>query len=223
MASDITSITALWWAVIFSGVYHGINPGMGWPLAVSAALMQGKNYALIRALVMLASGHFLAMVAILLPFSIMIFLVDWEKEIRISAGIIVIIMGMYLLINRRHPKILARIHPTRLALWSFLAAMAHGAGLMLLPIYLGICSISQEDKGHLATQELMANDIATAFIVATAHTASMTIAGGAIATIIYFWLGLTFISKTWFNLDVVWALSLVLVGAFGIYSTHSGH
>jgi hypothetical protein len=46
----------------------------------------------------------------------------------------------------------------------------------------------------------------------------MTIAGGLIAAIIYFWLGLKFLSSTWFNLDVVWALSLILVGAFGVYS-----
>ena len=26
----------LWLAVIASGLYHGVNPGMGWPLAVSA-------------------------------------------------------------------------------------------------------------------------------------------------------------------------------------------
>src|SRR4029077_895897 len=29
----------LWRAVIASGLYHGVNPGMGWPLAVSAGLM----------------------------------------------------------------------------------------------------------------------------------------------------------------------------------------
>ena len=29
----------LWLAVVGSGIYHGINPGMGWPLAVSAGLM----------------------------------------------------------------------------------------------------------------------------------------------------------------------------------------
>ena len=72
MASDLTSLAALWWAVIFSGVYHGINPGMGWPLAISAALMQENNKALPIALVMLAAGHFLAMVTILLPFSAML-------------------------------------------------------------------------------------------------------------------------------------------------------
>jgi hypothetical protein len=51
----------------------------------------------------------------------------------------------------------------------------------------------------------------------------MTIAGGILATLIYFWLGLKFLSKTWFNLDIVWALSLILVGCFGIYSAHAGH
>ena len=223
MIAEMTSVTALWWAVIFSGFYHGVNPGMGWPLAVSAALMERDRKALPRALAMLALGHFLAMIAILLPFSLMIFLVSWEVEIRIGAGLLVIAMGIYLLINRRHPKFLARVHPARLALWSFLAAMAHGAGLMLVPIYLGICAIGADEVGHLAAQALMGNNIITAFSVAATHTLSMTVAGGVIAVIIYAWLGLKFLSRTWFNLDVVWALSLILVGLFGIYSAYFGH
>ncbi|MDA9980014.1 hypothetical protein N9E38_01080 [Yoonia sp.] len=223
MIAEMTSVTALWWAVIFSGFYHGVNPGMGWPLAVSAALMERDRKALPRALAMLALGHFLAMIAILLPFSLMIFLVSWEVEIRIGAGLLVIAMGIYLLINRRHPKFLARVHPARLALWSFLAAMAHGAGLMLVPIYLGICAIGADEVGHLAAQALMGNNIITAFSVAAMHTLSMTVAGGVIAVIIYAWLGLKFLSRTWFNLDVVWALSLILVGLFGIYSAYFGH
>ena len=40
----------LWLAVIASGVYHGINPGMGWPLALSAGLMEQKQRALFGAL-----------------------------------------------------------------------------------------------------------------------------------------------------------------------------
>ena len=39
-------------------------------------------------------------------------------------------------VNRRHPRALARIRPTQLGLWSFAVAIAHGAGLMLVPIYL---------------------------------------------------------------------------------------
>ena len=46
---------------------------------------------------------------------------------------------------------------------------------------------------------------------------------GTIAVVIYFWLGLKFLSRTWFNLDVVWALSLVLVGGFGMFSAFTGH
>ena len=191
---------------------------MGWPLAVSAALMEQKHSALPRALGLLALGHFLSMLAILLPFSLMITLVEYESEIRIGAGVIVVAMGIYLLINRRHPRFLARVHPARLALWSFLAALAHGAGLMLVPIYLGICSIAPEDTGHLAAQSLMQNDLGVAVAVAGLHTLAMTAAGAVIAVFIYLWLGLKFLSKTWFNLDLLWALSLVLVGLFGIWS-----
>lgn len=211
-------MTALWWAVIVSGLYHGLNPGMGWPLAVSAALMERKPDALVRALAALAFGHFLAMTAILLPFSLMTALVMWEREIRLGAGFLVIALGVYLLINRKHPRFLARVKPSRLALWSFLAAMAHGAGLMLVPIFLGICRVEDLDAGHQAAGALMAGNVMTAFIVATVHTLTMTLAGGLIAAIIYFWLGLKFLSSTWFNLDVVWALSLILVGLFGIGS-----
>ncbi|WP_420861277.1 hypothetical protein [Algirhabdus cladophorae] len=216
-------MAALWGAVIFSGIYHGINPGMGWPLAVSAALMEQRAKALPKALAMLAAGHFMAMIAILLPFSMMMFLVEWETEIRVGAGLLVIAMGVYLVINRRHPKFLARVHPARLALWSFLAAMAHGAGLMLVPIYLGICAIAPDDTGHLAAEALMQNNITVAFLVALAHTGAMTLAGGIIAWIIYVWLGLKFLSKTWFNLDLIWAISLIIVGAFGIYAALYGH
>lgn len=223
MELDTSTMTALWGAVIVSGFYHGINPGMGWPLAVSAGLMEGRHVALPKALGALAAGHLLAMLAILLPFSVMSVLVGWQMEIRIGAGALVVAMGLYLLINRRHPKVLARIHPTRLVLWSFLAAMAHGAGLMLVPIYLGICGLDVGQGGHGAARQLMGQNIASAFIVALAHTAAMTVAGGLIAVAVYFWLGLRFLSRSWFNLDVVWALSLVLVGLFGIYFAYNGH
>ena len=225
---ETMTATARWWAVIFSGIYHGVNPGMGWPLAVSAALFERKKSAMINASALLATGHFLAMIVILLPFSMMHFFVNNEREIRMGAGVLVIAMGIYLLINRRHPKILARIHPAKLGLWSFLAATAHGAGLMLVPIYLGICGLlvlgeSVSGTGHAAAQVLMSNNIVTAFLVAATHTFAMTFAGAAIAIFVYNWFGLKFISKSWFNLDVIWALSLITVGAFGVYSAFLGH
>ena len=197
---------------------------MGWPLAVSAALMERKASAMPKALLLLTTGHLLAMIAILLPFSLMIWLVEREYEIRVVASFIVIGMGIYLLINSKHPRYLARIHPAKLGLWSFLSAIAHGAALMLVPIYLGICQISEdtssiEDAGHLAVQNLMSNDLLTALGVSLLHTISMGLTGALLAVFVYFWLGLKFISKAWFNLDKIWASSLILVGAFGLYLT----
>lgn len=169
------------------------------------------------ALAVLAGGHFLAMTAILLPFTLMTMLVTWERELRIGAGLMVITMGVYLLINRRHPRFLARVPPGRLALWSFLAAMAHGAGLMLVPIYLGLCGDpAAQDAGHLAAGALMAANVQTALAVAIVHTAAMSLAGGALAAGCYYWLGLRFLTRSWFNLDNLWAASLILVGCIGI-------
>lgn len=179
--------------------------------------MEQRRRALPGALLALATGHFLAMTVILLPFSAMASLIIWQAEIRIVAGALVIAAGVYLLINRRHPRYLARVSPSRLALWSFLAATAHGAGLMLVPIYLGIGGM-HADAGHQAAGALMAESARTALIVSLAHTAAMTLAGGLLATGMYFWFGLKFLSQSWFNLDVFWALSLILVGGIGIWT-----
>ncbi|UWQ23490.1 hypothetical protein K3553_10840 [Leisingera aquaemixtae] len=214
--AEISTAAALWGAVAASGVYHGVNPGMGWPLAVSAALMDRKQGSLWRALAALAAGHLLAMAAILFPFSALMVLAQWQREIQIGAACLVIALGLYLLWNRRHPRFLARVPPSRLVLWSFLAAMAHGAGLMLVPIYLGICRTVETDAGHAAAGTLITGNAGIAALVALLHTAAMTAAGGALAYGIYRWVGLKFLSKGWFNLDLVWALSLVLVGSISL-------
>ncbi len=208
----------LWLAVVASGTYHGVNPGMGWPLAVSAGLLDRRARALFRALGLLAMGHFVAMIGILLPFGAMLTLIVWERQIRIAAGLIVIATGIYLLINRRHPLVLARIPPAQLALWSFAAATAHGAGLMLLPIYLGLCQAGELDVEHQAAATLATGNLITAITVSAVHTAGMIVSGGVIAIAVYRWLGPKFISQSWFNLDIVWAVSLILVGGIGIAS-----
>ncbi|MEM6889890.1 MAG: hypothetical protein AAF636_17370 [Pseudomonadota bacterium] len=210
------SEAALWGAVIGLGAFHGLNPGMGWPLSVSAGLMAQRTQALLSALVLLGLGHFLAMTIVLLPFSTMIALVDWQREVQIVAGLFVAAVGLFLLLSRRHPRFLARVRPERLALWSFLAALAHGAGFMLLPIYLGICRIDELDIGHQAASELMAENALAALSVAAVHTAAMIVAGGIVAGAVYRLLGLKFLSRSWFNVEALWAASLVLVGGLGV-------
>lgn len=214
----MTSTAGLWLAVVLSGAYHGLNPGMGWPLAVSSALMEQRQSALWRALAALAGGHFVAMLGVLLPFALMAVLVDYQREIRIGAALIVIAMGLYIAITRRHPRFLSRIPPSKLALWSFLVALAHGAALMLVPIYLGLCQLDELDAGHQAISKIMTTNGLLVLGVAALHTAAMVLGGGFLAFAVYRWLGLRFLSRSWFNLELIWALSLVLVGLLGLWS-----
>jgi hypothetical protein len=206
----------LWLAVVASGLYHGVSPGMGWPLAVAAGLMGRGRRDVLSALASLAAGHLVAMLVILLPFALITALLEWRRVIRISAGVAVIAYGVFRLVNRRHPRALARIRPTQLALWSFAIAIAHGAGLMLLPIYLGLYSAEEVDKAHQALAVLMARNFASAVLVSLVHVLSMVTAGGVIAFLVHDWIGLKFLSRSWFNLDFAWALSLILVGAVGL-------
>ena len=209
----------LWLAVIALGAYHGINPGMGWPLAVSNGMWAKREQAVFATFLPLASGHFLAMAAALLPFAVFLAYFDWSQTIRMAAGGIVAALGIYKLINRRHPRVAARLGPRHLTLWSFLTATAHGAGLMLAPIALGLCSAgdatanaSAIDHGHEAMSELMRSGIATSIAVSAVHTLAMVVAGGAMAWIVYRWAGLKLLRAAWLNLESVWAASLIVTG-----------
>lgn len=201
----------LWLAVVASGLFHGVNPGMGWPLAVSAGLMERNPRALFVALGPLSIGHLLAMLLMLLPFALLLALSEWQREIQMAAALVVIGFGVFRLLDRRHPKALARIRPTQLALWSFAIAIAHGAGLMLVPIYLGLCGM--QTPGHKAAGLLIQGNLGVAALVAGVHAAAMIAAGGCLAWLVYRYLGLKFVSRSWFNLETGWALSLVMVGA----------
>ena len=211
------TVATLWGGVIISGIYHGLNPGMGWPLAVSAALMERKKSSLFSALKALAIGHFFSMAIILLPFSLISIVVVWGSQVRMTASVLVMIFGIYLLVNRGHPRFLARVSPKNLVLWSFLVALAHGAGLMLVPMFLGLCMPGDVDSGHKAASMLMSGSVGSALLVAFIHTLAMIFSGGILAVVIYFWCGLKFLSNTFFNIDIVWASSLILVGTIGIY------
>jgi hypothetical protein len=207
---------SLWLAVIASGIYHGLNPGMGWPLAVSAGLMQRSPRALVAALGPLAGGHLLAMLLVIFPFALLVVLAQWQREIQIGASLLVIGFGIFRLLDQRHPRLIARIPPTQLALWSFAVAIAHGAGLMLVPIYLGLCRDSDVDRGHAAAGTLINANLGAAVAVSAVHAAAMITAGGCAAWLVYRYLGLKFLSRSWFNLETLWALSLVLVGALAL-------
>jgi hypothetical protein len=209
----------LWLAVVASGLYHGLSPGMGWPLAVSAGMIE----RIVAALWPLTVGHLLAMLVVILPFALLLVIVEWQHQIQIGASLLVIGFGIFRLVNRRHPRLLARIRPTQLGLWSFAVAIAHGAGLMLVPIYLGLCRAAGLDTGHEAAGALINANLAMAVLVSVVHSVAMIVAGGLLAWLVYRYLGLKFVSRSWFNLDATWAFSLVLVGALSLVISLASH
>lgn len=212
--------TWLWLAVIASGLYHGLSPGMGWPLAVAAGLSEKRGAAVFAALLPLAAGHFAAMAVVLLPFALLTMLTEHSGGISIGAGLLVAGFGFYRLLNRRHSRGLARIKPTQLALWSFLVAIAHGAGLLLVPIYLGLGAAAGH-AAHGGMQRPTDNSFVSALMISAVHTLAMIAAGGGIAWLVYKYLGLQFLKKSWFNLETVWALSLIAAGGAGLWTTLS--
>jgi len=212
------STTALWLAVVALGVYHGLNPAMGWPLAVANGIAERRGRAVFATLLPLGGGHVMAIVVALAPFAWLGWYADWSRAVRIGAGAAVLLFGAYKLVVRRHPRLLARIPPSRLAWWSFLMATAHGAGLMLVPFMLGLCATPTGGTSHAAVMRYLARaNVGTALVVAGVHAAASLLAGIGMAWVVYRYLGLRFLRRTWLNLDAVWGASLILAGAAGIW------
>jgi len=219
----LTGTAPLWLTVVALGLYHGLNPAMGWPLALANGMTERRASALLATMLPLGGGHFAAMAIVLAPFAVLGWYVEWSRAIRLGSGAAVLLFGLFRLIRRRHPRLLARIAPTRLALWSFLMASAHGAGLMLVPFMLGLCAAPQpgvppaQAAGHAAVMAYLArSNLGTALLVATVHSAAALLAGLFMALLVYRYLGLRFLRLAWFDLDRAWGASLILAGAAGM-------
>ena len=87
---------------------------------------------------------------------------------------------------------------------------------MLVPIYLGLCQAADLDSSRKAAIALINGSLSTAVLVSSVHGAAMIAAGGVLAWSVYRYLGLKLVSRSWFNLDAIWALSLILVGALSL-------
>ena len=209
---------ALWLTVLALGLYHGVSPAMGWPLAVANGLSERRAGAVFRTLLPLGGGHFAAMAVVLVPVAALGWLVQWSTPIRLAAAGLVLAFGVFRLLWRRHPRALARVPPSRLAWWSFLMATAHGAGLMLVPFMVGLCAPAADAAHARIDAALAGSGLATALAIATVHTLAMMLAGLAIAWAVYRYLGLQFLRRAWFNLDLAWAASLILAGAAGLWT-----
>jgi len=83
----------LWLIVVAFGVYHGLNPAMGWPLAVANGMAARRDTAVFATLAPLGIGHLLAMAAAVLPFALLAELYQRGDAIRIGAGVAVVVVG----------------------------------------------------------------------------------------------------------------------------------
>jgi hypothetical protein len=203
--------TALW-LMLLLGAYHGINPGMGWLFAVTLGMQERKGSAVARALVPIALGHALSIGSVVLTAAFLGMALPREV-IRYPVVAVLFGLGIFSLVRHYHPRwVRMQVGFRDLTLWSFLIATAHGAGLMVLPVLLSSSTVQAADQmtGHHHTSAA-ASPLAA--VLATAvHTTAYLAVTGVIAWMVYSKLGLAVLCKSWLNLDMVWAATLMVTG-----------
>jgi uncharacterized membrane protein len=199
-----------WITLILLGAWHGVNPGMGWLFAVSRGLQERRGGAVAGALPPIALGHALAIAVALVVVAIGRASVPLVA-LRWATAAILIGFGISRLFRHHHPRWVGmRVGFRDLTVWSFLMATAHGAGLMVAPLFV---VDGARPSCHADAGVVLAGPID--YVVATAvHTAAMLVVAGLIALVVYYKLGLALLRRAWFNLDWLWALALVGAGLF---------
>ena len=208
-----------WLGLAALGVFHGLNPAMGWLFAVALALQRQQPSQLYAATAYIGVGHLVSVLIIMAVLALAgAFLpLRW---VRIAVGVILLGFGLYRLARYyRHPRWVGmNVGGRDLVAWSFLMATAHGAGLMLAPVVLaltrpdatsGIVGELGEHGGFLS----LADAPAWWLVGLLMHTFVMLAAMLAAAAVVYYRVGLAFLRRGWINLDLLWAGSLVVAGA----------
>jgi hypothetical protein len=206
-------LDASWTALLALGAGHGINPAMGWLFAVALGLQRQSRGAVWGALGPLAAGHALAIAAAIIAAGVVGMVVPLDALKWVTAGLLVG-LGVFRLVRSRHIRFGGmQVSGRELATWSFLMASAHGAGLMVLPLVLGHV-VSTGHAHHVAAASLLGVVGAdwNSALAALVHTAGYLLVTGLIAVIVYERVGLRFLRTAWVNLDLVWAVALVVTG-----------
>jgi hypothetical protein len=191
---------------------------MGWLFAVALGLQERSGRAVLRALPPIALGH-AASVGLVVAL-----LFAGERSLpggllRGLLGGLLIAFGVYKLVRPRHPRWVGmRVSSLDLTLWSFLMATAHGAGLMLLPVFLLSDALPCHGEGAAchAALSLLARSWSSYLLAVVIHTAAMLAAAGTIAVVVYYRVGLAVLRKSWINLDQVWAAAMIVSGALAL-------
>jgi hypothetical protein len=200
-----------WLALMALGAYHGVNPGMGWLFAVGRGLQERSRRAVLGSLLPIAAGHEASIVLVVLAIGLTQRLVA-PHTVRLVAALALVAVGAWTFVRpRAHPRGFGmRVGILGLALWSFLMSSAHGAGLMVAPVLLGMPVADQfSDPRELGL---------TALLAASVHVAAMVTVMAAVSVVVYERVGLGFLRRGWFNLDLVWSLVLLVSGAVTLFT-----
>jgi len=201
-----------WLTLVSLGACHGINPGMGWLFAVALGMQERRRAAVVRALVPLGAGHALA-VAGSVGIAFALSTVVPMRALRWPIAVVLVSLGLMRLFRHHHPRwVSMRVGMIGLTVWSFLMATAHGAGLMVVPVFVGLSLESGREHAHHSAAA--AGTTASAALVATGvHAVSYLAVTAFVALLVFDKLGVGILRRAWFNLDLIWAAALVGSGA----------
>jgi hypothetical protein len=212
------SSIALWgWPALFLlGAYHGINPGMGWLFAVARGMQEHATKAVARALVPITLGHALSIGLVVALAGLIQIVLPLGYVQMVVAGAL-ISLGILRILRRRHFAWGGmQVGFRDLTLWSFLMASAHGAGLMVLPIVLHTASANAMPAGHVHMHMATAAGPWTGIAATLIHTLGYLSVTALVALLVYRKFGLSLLRKGWFNLDLVWAVALIVTGCVAL-------
>src|SRR5436190_6100131 len=194
---------AVWTTLFLLGAYHGINPGMGWLFAVARGMQEHRTRAVVWSLPPIALGHALSIGVVVLIAGLAQVALPL-MYIRAGVAVALVGLGVYKLVRSRHFRWGGmQVGFRDLTIWSFLMASAHGAGLMVLPVVLAGPHAHHMGAFQGATSGVWATLI---------HTLGYFTVTGAAALLVYQKFGLAMLRRSWFNLDLLWAIALVVTG-----------
>ena len=222
------SVSELWpWLTLFGlGAFHGINPAMGWLFAVGLGLQEQKRIAVLRALPPIALGHALS-IGIIIAAVLLARVTVPPFALKIAAAAILFAFGLYRLFRSRHPNWVGmRVGFGDLTLWSFVMASAHGAGLMLIPLFLkpapqtlaqhtGPMGLHMHPTCGLEFAKFSTPSLLTSSVAV--HTLGYLLVTGLVAMLVYEKLGVGMLRRAWFNVDLFWMLALMITGVFVLF------
>jgi len=202
----------LWLTLAALGAYHGLNPAMGWLFAVSQGMQHRSRKAVLRALLPIALGHELS-IALVVVLAMSAAAIVEPATLRIGAAAVLLAFGVFRFAKpRAHPRwTTMRVNQRELAWWSFLMSSAHGAGLLVAPLLIGLggaeaaSAHEHAELGLISDASLLSSGAAIAF-----HVAVMAVVMGAVALVVYERLGLAVLRRAWLNTDQLWAGTFVL-------------